>query len=250
MDANIRLGSVKYYASQNEGSGLHDSEEGVLKYHSDQPIELSPEFSRKYLNNSIKSDGNGTLIIGPNRGGDIIINFPLTNDVGKNGFLEIHPTKDAPLTKIFNNLFYIFSLTIDSTPSLEKAKAFSSEYDSFYEVSNILDFATEISHELSRQAKCSVGFRYAEVDYKTEKYKIFEDGDTNEGVNYVEAAFEAVFNKNTKHKHKYQNEIRIVFWLRSEKSAQILLQNQDFIDLKPASIFKNLSSYDSWLNND
>lgn len=249
LTTNLRLGTVTGYANEKEGSGISDKEEGVLRYYSDESFELTPEISETYLNNSITSNRKGGMKISSGLYGDAHIAFGLTNDVGPNGYLKIHPTKEEPLSIVFNQKFYIFSMALDFAPSIEKAKALSSDYDSFYEIKNIQDFATRIRNELSRAANCPVGYKYSPVNYDLDKYIKITDAPADLKVNFQDRVFQAIFNKYTKDDHRYQNEVRLVFWFEEVGKSKLLSKGENYIDTRPWCIRKVIGSYASWPEN-
>lgn len=244
--ANIRLGTVMGYSNEKEGSGIHDSEEGLLHYFSEHPIEVTPQLSKSYFNNFFLSDSNGDIKIQPGLGGDASFEFPLTNDRGDDGYLKIHPTKEQPLTIKFNNRFLIYSLTFDENPSLEKARKFSEDYNSYYEIIDIHNFSTKIGNELSLKFGCPIYFKYEKVNYKSEKYLQIDGGDFDCSIDFSDRALKSIFNKNTKHDHEDQNEIRIVFSFADQGKAQSIFQTQKYIDLRPWFIRKSLGSHRYW----
>lgn len=250
LTTNLRLGTVTGYANEKEGSGISDKEEGVLRYYSDEPFELTPEISQTYLNNSITSNRNGEIKISPGLYGDAQITFALTNDVGPNGYLKIHPKKEEPLSIVFNQKFFIFSMALDFDPSIKQAKNLSANYDSFYEIKNIHAFAMRISNELSRAANCPVGFKCSRVNYDLDKFIKITNTPDDLKIEFQNRVFQAILNKNTEDDHRYQNEIRLVFWFEEQGKSKFLSKEKDYIDIRPRFIRKAIGSYSNWQEND
>lgn len=244
--ANIRLGTVTGYSNEKEGSGIHDSEEGLLHYFSKYPVEVTPQLSRSYFNNAFLSDSNGNIKIQQGLGGDASFEFPLTNDRGDDGYLKIHPTKEQPLTIKFNNRFLIYSLTFDENPSSKKAEKFCEDYNSYYEIGDIYNFSTKISYALSLKFRCPIYFNFGKVNYKSEKYLQIDGDDFDCSIDFSDRALKSIFNKNTKHDHEDQNEIRIVFSFVDQGKSQSIFQTQKYIDLRPWFIRKSLGSHGYW----
>lgn len=217
-----------------------------MHYFSKYPIEVTPQLSKSYFNNAFLSDSNGDIRIQQGFGGDASFEFPLTNDRGDDGYLKIHPTKDQPLTIKFNNRFLIYSLAFDESPSFEKAKKLHGSYNSYYEISDIHNFSEKIGSALSVKFGCPVYFKYEKVNYKSEKYLQIDGDDFDCSIDFFDRALKSIFNKNTKHDHEDQNEIRIVFCFADQGKAQSIFQTQKYIDLRPWFIRKSLGSHRYW----
>lgn len=255
----IRLGTVKYYRSQANDQGIHDSEEGIIYYKKFIPqVELTSAVSSSYFNNAVSCDGaQGLIFNGSHYSDSMEIAYNIGD--GPNGYVVFHGESVQGIRVDLTKYFLIFSMNCtEELPTLSMAKTFSASYNSCYEVTAPDVFSRAIAvaamnkftaqklklecPEPEAVKNVNINWHCARVDYKESKNQILSN-DPIDHLQFEERLKKAIFNKNTIHDHEYQNEYRMVFWF-TDQDKQLLTVPDDPVDVTVDGIERYIRNID------